>query len=103
MLSLRLLHEAGLAVERALEQSLIQGRTQTARICSRDTRSLDATAPRETAVESLSKNFTDPVLAPLFWLNMASLPSAAVKRYFVESRERHAIVSDAATQLTHRR
>ena len=81
MLSLRLLLEEGLAVEKALEQSLIKGRRQTARICSRDTRSLDATALRETAVESLSENFTDSVLAPLFWFFMAGLPGAAVYRW----------------------
>ena len=81
MLSLRLLLEEGLAVERALEQSLIQGRRQTARICSRDTGSLDATALRETAVESLSENFTDSVLAPLFWFTLAGLPGAAVYRW----------------------
>ena len=81
MLSLRLLLEEGLAVETGLEQSLIEGRRQTARICSRDTGSLDATALRETAVESLSENFVDSVLAPLFWFAMAGLPGAAVYRW----------------------
>ena len=81
MLSLRLLLEEGLCVERALEQSLYKGRRQTARICSRDTSSLDAVALRETAVESLSENFTDSVIAPLFWFAVAGLPGAVLYRW----------------------
>ena len=81
MLSLRLLLEEGLCVESALEQSLQEGRRQTARICSRDTSSLDAVALRETAVESLSENFTDSVIAPLFWFAVAGLPGTVLYRW----------------------
>lgn len=81
MLSLRLLVEEGIAVERALGQSLTEGRNQTARICSRDTRAMDATALRETAVESLSENLTDSIVAPLFWFAIAGLPGAALYRW----------------------
>ena len=80
-LSLRLLIEEGLAVERALERSLAAGRERTARLCSRDTRLLDATTLRETAVESVSENLVDSVVAPLFWFAVAGLPGAALYRW----------------------
>lgn len=81
MLSLRLLLEEGIAVENAIARSLTAGRKQTARICSRDTSAMDATALRETAVESLSENFADSVVAPLFWFTIAGLPGAALYRW----------------------
>lgn len=81
LLSLRFLLEEVLAVEAALEQSLEAGRKRTARICSRNTDSLDATALRETAIESVSENLVDSVVAPLFWFAVAGLPGAALYRW----------------------
>lgn len=81
LLSLRLLLEECLGVECAIAQSVENGRKQTAGICSRDTSSLDVTALRETTVESLSENFTDSVIAPLFWFGIAGLPGAALYRW----------------------
>ena len=81
LLSLRLLIEECCSVESAIRQSLHDGRKQTARICSRNTHSLDETMLRETAVESLAENFTDSVVAPLFWFAIAGLPGAALYRW----------------------
>lgn len=69
------------AVERALEQSLAAGRTQLARLVSRDTSALDATQIREAAIETLAENLNDSVIAPLFWFAIAGLPGAAVYRF----------------------
>ena len=81
LLALRsLLEEVG-AVEIALGRSLAAGRERAARICSRDTSALDATALRETAIESLAENLNDSLLAPLFWFAVAGLPGAALYRW----------------------
>ena len=81
LLALRsLLEEVG-AVEHALGRSLAAGRERTARICSRDTAALDATALRETAIESLAENLNDSLVAPLFWFAVAGLPGAALYRW----------------------
>lgn len=81
LLALRsLLEEVG-AVEHALGLSLAAGRERTARICSRDTAALEATALRETAIESLAENLNDSLVAPLFWFAVAGLPGAALYRW----------------------
>lgn len=81
MLSLRLLLDEAIAVERALARSLEAGRARTARICSRDTGTLGAVALRETAIESVAENLVDSVVAPLFWFAVAGLPGAALYRW----------------------
>ncbi|HSV70320.1 MAG TPA: adenosylcobinamide-phosphate synthase CbiB [Methylibium sp.] len=81
LLALRLLVDEVRAVEAALGESLAAGRTQVARLCSRDTAALDATAVRETAIESLAENLNDSLIAPLFWFALAGLPGAALYRW----------------------
>jgi adenosylcobinamide-phosphate synthase len=68
------------AVEAALSESLDRGRAQVARICSRDTSTLDADLVRETALESLAENANDSLVAPLFWFALAGLPGAVLYR-----------------------
>ena len=81
LLAWRLLAEEALAVEAALQRSLDEGRTQLARLVSRDTSALTAMEVREAAIESLAENLNDSVVAPLFWFAIAGLPGAALYRF----------------------
>lgn len=81
MLSWRMLRDEVRAVELALGTGLDAGRAQVARLASRDTRTLDATQVRETAIETLAENLNDSVIAPLFWFAVAGLPGAVLYRY----------------------
>jgi len=81
LLALRVLLEEVRNVERALITSLDEGRKTLARIVSRDTTCLDANEIRESALESLSENLSDSVVAPLFWFALLGLPGAAIYRF----------------------
>lgn len=80
MLAWRMLRQEVQQVELALQQSLPQGQQQLARLVSRDTTVLDATQVRESALESLSENLNDSVIAPLFWFAVLGLPGAVLYR-----------------------
>lgn len=58
----------------AVNQSLVKGRTQLARIVGRDTDSLSATQIRTAALETLAENLSDGVIAPLFWFALLGAP-----------------------------
>lgn len=76
-----LLSEVG-AVEDALQQQgLDAGRQRLAYIVSRDTARLTEAEVRESALESLSENLSDSVVAPLFWFTLLGLPGAALYRF----------------------
>jgi adenosylcobinamide-phosphate synthase len=63
------------AVADALEQEGIEaGRHAVSMIVGRDTASLDEAGVGRAAIESLAENFSDGVVAPLFWLLIAGLP-----------------------------
>nr|WP_069106269.1 adenosylcobinamide-phosphate synthase CbiB [Acidovorax sp. RAC01] len=81
LLAWRMLRDEVLAVEAALGQSLEAGRTQLARLVSRDVSALSAGEVRESAIESLAENLNDSVVAPLFWFALAGLPGAALYRF----------------------
>ena len=81
LLAWRQLREEVQAVEAALEQSIEAGHARLARLVSRDVTQLDATAVRESALESLAENFNDSVVAPVFWFILLGLPGAALYRY----------------------
>ena len=67
------------AVAGALETGgLDAGRKAVSRIVGRDPEALDEAAVCRAAIESLSENFSDGVVAPAFWLAVAGLPGAAV-------------------------
>ncbi len=55
------------AVFEAVEISLPKGRQQVARIVGRDTSQLNAQQIKVAALETLSENLSDGVIAPLFW------------------------------------
>lgn len=52
------------------------GRVAVSRIVGRDTTALDQAAISRAAIESLAENFSDGVVAPLFWMVVAGLPGA---------------------------
>lgn len=81
LLSLRLLLDEVSGVEDALAEGLDAGRARLARIVSRDTSALSADQIRESALESLSENLSDSLVAPLFWYALLGLPGAALYRF----------------------
>jgi adenosylcobinamide-phosphate synthase len=62
------------AVARGLKRSLAEARAEVAKIVGRDPKSLDGHAVARAAVESLAENFSDGVVAPLFWFLLLGLP-----------------------------
>jgi adenosylcobinamide-phosphate synthase len=77
LLAQRSLDEHVAAVAKALEQDGIEaGRLAVSQIVGRETKSLDEAAVCRAAIESLAENFSDGVVAPLFWMILAGLPGA---------------------------
>jgi adenosylcobinamide-phosphate synthase len=73
----RSLHSHVAAVAAALEGEGVEaGRRAVSMIVGRDTRNLDEAAISRAAIESLAENFSDGVVAPLFWTAVAGLPGA---------------------------
>jgi adenosylcobinamide-phosphate synthase len=65
-------------VAEALERDgLAAGRLAVSQIVGRDPDTLDAAGVSRAAVESLAENFSDGVVAPVFWLAVAGLPGLA--------------------------
>jgi adenosylcobinamide-phosphate synthase len=81
LFALRLLIDEVQGVETALRRGLADGRTHLSRIVSRDTSQLSAAAVRESALESLSENLSDSLVAPLFWFALLGLPGVALYRF----------------------
>jgi adenosylcobinamide-phosphate synthase len=73
-LAFRGLHQHVAAVAAGLERSLADGRRAVARIVGRDPASLDRPAVARAAIESTAENFSDGVVAPLFWGLVLGLP-----------------------------
>jgi adenosylcobinamide-phosphate synthase len=61
-------------VATGLSQSLPLGRAAVGRIVGRDTASLDQSGVSRAAVESAAENFSDAVIAPVFWYFFLGLP-----------------------------
>jgi adenosylcobinamide-phosphate synthase len=77
LIAQRSLYEHVSAVATALEQDgVAAGRTAVAQIVGRDTAALDTGAVSRAAIESLAENYSDGVVAPLFWLLVGGLPGA---------------------------
>lgn len=62
------------AVARALEHDLERGRRTIARIVGRDPKSLNEADIIRAAIESIAENFSDGVVAPVFWYLLFGLP-----------------------------
>lgn len=58
----------------ALESSIEEGRKQVARIVGRDTSNLTPQQIRTAALETLSENLSDGVIAPMFWFMLLGVP-----------------------------
>jgi adenosylcobinamide-phosphate synthase len=79
LLAQRSLYEHVAAVAEGLEKDgLPGGRKAVAMIVGRDPESLDEAGAARAAIESLSENFSDGIIAPAFWLGVCGLPGAAL-------------------------
>ena len=79
LIAQRSLHQHVADVATALETGGIEaGRTAVGKIVGRDTEALDTAGVARAAIESLAENFSDGVVAPVFWLAIAGLPGAAL-------------------------
>ena len=79
LIAQRSLHRHVADVATALEQGgVIAGRAAVAKIVGRDPETLDAAGVARAAIESLAENFSDGVVAPVFWMAIAGLPGAAL-------------------------
>jgi adenosylcobinamide-phosphate synthase len=79
LIAQRSLHQHVAAVASALEAGdLAAGRAAVSHIVGRDTADLDEAGVARAAIESLAENFSDGVVAPVFWLAIAGLPGGAL-------------------------
>jgi adenosylcobinamide-phosphate synthase len=79
LIAQRSLHRHVADVADALEHDgLAAGRAAVAKIVGRDVGALDAAGIARAAIESLAENFSDAVVAPVFWMAIAGLPGAAL-------------------------
>ena len=74
LLAWRGLHDHAAAVAGGLERSLDAGREAVSHVVGRDPTSLDESGVARGAIESIAENFSDGVVAPLFWYALAGLP-----------------------------
>ena len=74
LLAGRDLYDRVAAVARALDRSLFEGRAAVAHIVGRDPDSLDEGGVARAALESLAENFSDGLVAPLFWYLLLGPP-----------------------------
>jgi len=66
------------AVATGLRQGLPEGRAAVAMIVSRDTGSMTGPQVARSAIESGAENFSDGVIAPVFWFLVAGLPGLLI-------------------------
>ena len=79
LIAQRSLHAHVADVADALEKTGAEGgREAVSHIVGRDTAVLDEAGVARAAIESLAENFSDGVVAPVFWMLIAGLPGAAV-------------------------
>jgi adenosylcobinamide-phosphate synthase len=79
LIAQRSLHRYVANVASALDKNgLAAGREAVSHIVGRDTAELDRAGVARAAIESLAENFSDAVVAPVFWLLVAGLPGIAM-------------------------
>lgn len=79
LIAQRSLNDHVAAVAHALETDGIDaGRNAVAQIVGRETAALDIAGVSRAAIESLAENYSDGVVAPIFWLLVGGLPGAAL-------------------------
>ncbi len=74
----RSLHTHVRAVAEGLEAGLDEGRRAVSMIVGRNPAVLDEAGVARAAIESLAENFSDGVVAPIFWMAVGGLPGAAL-------------------------
>jgi len=78
LIAQRSLHQHVARVAEALERDgLDGGRKAVSQIVGRDPEALDEAGVARAAIESLAENFSDGVVAPVFWLALGGLPGGA--------------------------
>ena len=77
LIALRSLDRHVGAVADGLDQGIEPGRLAVRHIVGRDPESLDAPGLARAAIESLAENFSDGVVAPVFWYAVFGLPGLA--------------------------
>jgi adenosylcobinamide-phosphate synthase len=78
LLAQRSLHDHVAHVARALDdEGLAGGRAAVAHIVGRDPDALDEAGVARAAIESLAENFSDGVVAPVFWTALGGLAAGA--------------------------
>jgi adenosylcobinamide-phosphate synthase len=65
------------AVANALDVNLDAGREAVAHVVGRDVGALDQAGVARAAIESLAENFSDGIVAPIFWSALFGLPGGA--------------------------
>ncbi len=79
LIAQRSLYDHVRAVADALEQDgLAAGRKTVSMIVGRDPDRLDEAGVARAAIESLAENFSDGIVAPVFWMAVAGLPGAVL-------------------------
>ena len=79
LIAQRSLNDHVAAVAHALEaEGIDAGRNAVAQIVGRETAALDTAGVSRAAIESLAENYSDGVVAPVFWLLVGGLPGAAL-------------------------
>jgi adenosylcobinamide-phosphate synthase len=79
LIAQRSLHRHVDNVASALDANgLTAGRQAVSHIVGRDTAEIDRAGVARAAIESLAENFSDAVVAPVFWLLVAGLPGIAL-------------------------
>ena len=77
LIAQRSLYQHVARVAAALErEGLAAGRAAVAQIVGRDPDALDEAGVARAAIESLAENFSDGVVAPVFWMALLGLPGA---------------------------
>ncbi|MEL6734898.1 MAG: adenosylcobinamide-phosphate synthase CbiB [Pseudomonadota bacterium] len=79
LLAQKSLHDHVKTVADALEKDGIEaGRTAVSMIVGRNVSTLDTSGVSKAAVESLAENYSDGVVAPVFWYSVAGLPGILI-------------------------
>jgi len=69
------------AVATALEQDIVAGRKAVSMIVGRETKNIDEPAVTRAAIESAAENFSDGVVAPVFWFALFGLPGIVAYKF----------------------
>ncbi|RFB76302.1 cobalamin biosynthesis protein CobD [Methylovirgula sp. 4M-Z18] len=78
LIAQRSLDQHVVAVAKGLELGLTEGRIAVAMIVGRNPAYLDSSGVARAAIESLAENFSDGIVAPLFWTAAGGLPGGVM-------------------------